>query len=82
MRPRLDTRRARRGIIAIVTAITLALLADGALADTQRLPDAACNAGTLGTGIRGPVPHYHDFDDDDVLGCYHRNPVLEDQRTE
>jgi hypothetical protein len=28
------------------------------------------------------VPHLHDFDDDDLLGCYHRNPVLEDQRTE
>lgn len=82
MMPRLDTRRARRVMIAIVAGVTLALPAGGVLADTQLLPDAACNAGTLGTGIKGPVPHLHDFDSDGQFGCYHRNPALPSQRSE
>ncbi len=63
-------RRVRRGLIVIATIASLVVPAGGALADTQRLPDAACNAGTLGTGIKGPVPHHHDFDNDGVTGCY------------
>ncbi len=74
--------RIRLGAIAIVAVAALTLPTEVALADTQRLPDAACNAGTLGTGKRGPVPHLHDFDGDGEFGCYHRNPVLPSQRSE
>jgi len=75
-------RRLRRGAMAVVAVAAIAFPAGGALADTQRLPDAACNAGTLGTDKRGPVPHLHDFDGDGEFGCYHRNPALPSQRSE
>ncbi|MDP9369097.1 MAG: hypothetical protein M3Q03_12610 [Chloroflexota bacterium] len=74
--------RIRLGAIAIVAVAALTLPAGTVLADTQRLPDAACNEGTLGTGKRGPVPHRHDFDRDGEFGCYHRNPALPSQRSE
>lgn len=75
-------RQGRRGAIAAVVATALALPVGTAPADTQRLPDAACNQGTIGTDKRGPVPHLHDFDRDGEFGCYHRNPALPSQRSE
>ncbi len=74
--------RIRLGAIAIVAVSALMLPVGTALADTQRLPDAACNQGSLGTGKRGPLPHLHDFDGDSEFGCYHRNPALPSQRGE
>ena len=47
----------------------------------QPMPDAACNQGTVNARANTPteardfVPHFHDFNLNWILACYHANPT-------
>ena len=70
----------KKALIGAVLAATFVLsmsFGSVALAGPQPLPAAACNQGTqhARTLVENPehIAHYHDFDHDGVLACYHFN---------
>jgi hypothetical protein len=76
-----------RRFLLLVTVVLLSglivLLAPGASAGPQPLPDAPCAATATahesipeGLMAHERVAHQHDFDADTVFGCYHFNPVI------
>jgi hypothetical protein len=70
------------GVLGFAAVLVLTPSAGWAVPATGPQPlQGSCNAGTANargntpTEARDFVPHFHDFDLDGIVACYHANPT-------